>query len=333
VIAGDILIRPYQSDDEAAVLELLSASLGSGPAGSRPATFFRWKHLTNPFGTSLMLIAEHAETIVGLRAFMRWRFTFDGGEIAAVRAVDTATHPDYQGKGIFRRLTLAALDELRSDTDLVFNTPNDKSLPGYLKMGWSRAGRIPIRVRIRRPIHFMRRVRTYRRIPDDDVTVEVDAPTAKEVLARSGRLRVMGYRDREADVVQTIRSPDYLDWRYGAPPLLGYRAICEDDAIAIFRVRPRGGLREATVAELLVPNDAVGIGARLLRAIGRSANVDHVTCSFPPRSVAARAARRAAFAPAPDGPTLVVNSLRPLPSLDATDLRRWALSLGDVEVF
>jgi hypothetical protein len=29
----------------------------------------------------------------------------------------------------------------------------------------------------------------------------------------------------------------------------------------------------------------------------------------------------------------VANPLRPVPSLDATDLRGWALSLGDVEVF
>ena len=74
-------------------------ALGGGPAGSRPAEFFRWKHLENPFGRSFMLVAEADGRIVGLRAFMRWEFVAGDGAFRAVRAVDTATHPDYPGAG------------------------------------------------------------------------------------------------------------------------------------------------------------------------------------------------------------------------------------------
>jgi GNAT superfamily N-acetyltransferase len=76
----------------------------------------------------------------------------DGTTINAVRAVDTATHPDWQGRGIFSRLTLGALDDLRDDgVDCVFNTPNDKSRPGYLKMGWQQVGKVPVSVRLTGP--------------------------------------------------------------------------------------------------------------------------------------------------------------------------------------
>ena len=64
------------------------------------------------------------------------------------------------GTGVFTRLTLAALEELKIDTDLVFNTPNGKSLPGYLKMGWRRVMDVPIRVRVRRPVRFAHLVRS-----------------------------------------------------------------------------------------------------------------------------------------------------------------------------
>ncbi|MGQ0670201.1 MAG: GNAT family N-acetyltransferase, partial [Actinomycetota bacterium] len=87
----DITLRPYRGDDESRVLELLTASLGAGPAGERPAEFFRWKHLESPFGPSFMLVAEDADRVVGLRAFMRWRFRVAGAVVNAVRAVDTAT--------------------------------------------------------------------------------------------------------------------------------------------------------------------------------------------------------------------------------------------------
>ena len=77
-----------------------------------------------------------------------------------MRAVDTATHPEYQGRGIFTRLTHAALDELeREGVAFVFNTPNDQSRPGYLKMGWDVVGRLPVLVRprsVRRALRMLR---------------------------------------------------------------------------------------------------------------------------------------------------------------------------------
>ncbi len=68
-------IRPYAAEDEPAVIALLVGALGEGPSGHRTPDFFRWKHLENPFGESLLLVAELDGEIVGLRAFLRWGFT------------------------------------------------------------------------------------------------------------------------------------------------------------------------------------------------------------------------------------------------------------------
>ncbi|MEO8425105.1 MAG: GNAT family N-acetyltransferase, partial [Actinomycetota bacterium] len=177
-------IRAYRDQDEPAVLSLLGASLGGGPAGVRPPAFFRWKHLENPFGRSFMWVAEADDQIVGLRAFMRWEFTAGDRRYLAVRAVDTATHPAHQGQGIFSRLTLEALDALRDQADFVFNTPNERSRPGYLKMGWQVVGKVPIRVRVRRPIRFVTRVRSWRTSVDVGATIpSPSAPRASDVLA------------------------------------------------------------------------------------------------------------------------------------------------------
>lgn len=330
-------VRPYRDADEPAVLALLDASLGGGPGGRRPVEFFRWKHLRNPFGRSYALVAEHDGRVVGFRTFMRWRFVIDGLAVRAVRAVDTATHPEHQGQGIFRRLTLAALEDLRTDTDLVFNTPNAKSLPGYLKMGWERVGEVPIRVRIRRPLRFAREVRTR-----DDVAApvrpapDVSAPPASEVLADDRMLQPL-LPDAPAGRLATDRSPAYLRWRFGEAPLLDYRAATVGDpsspeAIAIFRVRPRGRLWETTVAEVLAAPGDAGSARRALGAAARAAGVDHVTCSFPEGSAGRRAARAAGFLPSPGGMTLVANPLRPI-GVDPLRPSSWALALGDLEVF
>ena len=94
--------------------------------------------------------------------------------VEAVRAVDTATHPDYQGRGIFTRLTLRRSTSCApTASTFVFNTPNDQSRPGYLKMGWHEVGRAPRSVR---PRSLSRRVRLARaRVPADQWSLPCDA--------------------------------------------------------------------------------------------------------------------------------------------------------------
>src|SRR5687767_6957749 len=114
------------------LMELLAASLRWVP-DELFGRFFAWKHEQGPFGASPAWVALDGERLAGFRTFLRWEFNHPDGRIRrGVRAVDTATHPDYQGRGIFRDLTLQALDHLRADgVDFVFNTPNAQSLPGY----------------------------------------------------------------------------------------------------------------------------------------------------------------------------------------------------------
>jgi GNAT superfamily N-acetyltransferase len=326
-----IVIRPFAATDEPEVLELLDAALGDGPAGRRAPDFFRWKHQANPFGPSFMLVAEADERLVGLRAFMRWRFAAGGRVLRAVRAVDTATHPDFQGMGVFSRLTRAALDALNGEVDLVFNTPNQKSGPGYLKLGWQEVGRVQVAVRVRRPLRLLTRRGGHRPAP------EVRADLAATVLADSYALGRLLRREPTPRGLATPRDPDFLAWRYSAAPLLGYRAVTEErggelTGVAIFRVRRRGALWESTIAEVLAGGDTA-TARRLLGKVAWSAPVDHLTLHASGASHLRRGAAMAGFLPSPAGISLVVNPRREDIRPDPTDLGAWSLSLGDLEVF
>jgi GNAT superfamily N-acetyltransferase len=332
-----LTVRRYEDRDEHAVLELLTESLGGGPAGTRPAEFFRWKHLENPFGRSFMLVAEDAGRLVGLRAFMRWRFVFDGGKVRAARAVDTATHPEYQGRGIFTRLTLAALEELRGEVDLIFNTPNEKSMPGYLKMGWEVMGTVPVSVRVRHPVRVVRGRRSVGNVPGATADIPIGAMTAAEALQDAALAPLLEDRVPSRGL-ETPRDLAFLRWRYGSAPLLDYRAVRLDSGgqlrgMALFRARTRGTLREATVADVLVAPGDVTSAARLLARVGRTGSFDHVACAFAKGTEIARAARRSMFLPAGRGVTVVVNELRPTSAPDPRRPESWRFVLGDLEVF
>jgi GNAT superfamily N-acetyltransferase len=330
-----VTVRPFVVDDLPRVLDLLEASLGGGPAGRRPPEFFRWKHLDAHFGPSFMLVAEHDARLVGLRAFMRWRFQAGDRTVTAARAVDTATHPDYQGMGIFTRLTLELLDAVDGQVDLVFNTPNAKSGPGYLKMGWREVGRVPVAVRVRRPLRLLGGGRARgRQRPAPPVRAE----PAGVVLERAGEVaRLLAREPAVPSALRTPRDLPYLRWRYGAAPLLGYLAVTEDRdgelaGLAVFRVRPRGRLWESTVVEVLAGGDR-RVARRLLRRVGAAAPVDHLTLHATPRSPLARAAAGGGYLPSPGGIRLVANPRRPDLRPDPTGLDAWVLSLGDLEVF
>jgi GNAT superfamily N-acetyltransferase len=334
-----IAVRPYGAGDEASVLELLRAALGGGPANQRPSGFFRWKHLESPFGPSYMLVAEIDGRLIGLRALMRWRFVAGDRTIRAARAVDTATHPDYQGMGVFSRLTRAALETVAGEVDLIFNTPNGKSGPGYLKLGWREVGRVPVAVRVRRPLRLLGGLRAP--APAGPAPPAPAVPAA-QVLQRAGEVALLLEREAArspaaARRLSTPRDVAYLSWRYGAAPLLGYRAVTEERdselaGVAIFRVRPRGRLWESTIAEVLAGGDQ-RTAARLLRRVARAAPVDHLTFHAPAGSPLARAATRSGFLRSPAGIAMVVNPLAQGIHPDPTDLGAWALSLGDLEVF
>lgn len=324
---SDISIRPYVDDDEAAVRYLLDRTLVVSPAGGPPSELFRWKHLENPFGRSCMLVAEAEEGIVGLRAFLRWEFVGPEGSFRAVRAVDTATDPRFQGRGVFSRLTLAGLEAVRGEAELVFNTPNERSAPGYLKMGWQPVGRLPVRVRVRRPFRFLRGLRS---IGQEPVGGPAPAPAARPAEAVLHEIdHVPGDGSADGSAFTTRRDLTYLRWRYGRSPV-DYRAIADHEGLLIFRVRRRGTLAELSIADLLARDR--GSASRLLAAAGRAVPSDHAVLMHRRGTAAAAAARRRGYVPT-RGLQLMVHPLRPGIRPDPTLLSSWALSVGDVEVF
>ncbi|HEY8545437.1 MAG TPA: GNAT family N-acetyltransferase [Acidimicrobiales bacterium] len=324
-------VRAATPDDDPAVLRLLQASMGWVP-DEQYAQFFAWKHRESPFGTSPAWVALDGDEIVGFRTFLRWRFLHNGRSVEAVRAVDTATHPDHQGKGIFSLLTRHALDELGDlGIDFVFNTPNERSRPGYLKMGWQVVHKLPVAARPRSALALVRLARA--RTPADKWSAPtnggvaaLDALADEEGLARlldrTGAAGTDG-----APGLRTQRTPEYLRWRYGFPPLR-YRAVVAPgglaDGLVIFRVRRRGAATEAALCEVLVPDDDAGTIRHLLSEVLRCSQADH--------AVLLGAARPAlGFLPVPgQGPTLVWRAVR---RADAVPPADWHLTLGDIELF
>ncbi|MGH9227194.1 MAG: GNAT family N-acetyltransferase [Acidimicrobiales bacterium] len=323
-----IEVRAAEPTDRRTVLRLLAASLGLS-SDERFAAFFDWKHAQNPFGRSPAWVATDAGEVVGFRTFMRWEHrAASGAVLSAVRAVDTATHPSHQGRGIFRRLTLQALDDLRAQgVAFVFNTPNERSRPGYLKMGWTAVGRLDTGVRVRSVATATRLARS--RVPADLWSAPSDGGRpAADVLADPGVADLLASAPRPSGLT-THRTPEYLRWRYGFAPL-AYRAVTLDEhvrsGLAVFRLRHRGRALECVLCDVIAPAGDQRAPRALVRTVTRACGADYVIRLGGP------AVDRNRFVRAPgQGPVLTWYALSGDPP--GYRLDDWALTLGDVELF
>lgn len=325
-MSDDVRIRPCTASDEEAVLGLLSRSLGWVP-DDHHAAFFEWKHRQNPFGPSFAWVAEQEGRIIGFRPFLRWEFEQPGAVVSAVRAVDTATAPEARGRGVFSDLTRFGLEELEAaGVGFVFNTPNDQSRPGYLKMGWREVGRVPLRVRVA-SVAALRRL-PGARTPADlwSIPTEAGQPAADALADADAVARLLQSQPPPLGV-RTRLTPEVLRWRYAGFPALAYRAVTGPGGaaggMALFRLRRRGTAVEAMIGDVLAPGGDAGRAGALAKAVLRESEADYAIVTGG-RSVPG-------FVPLPgQGPVL---TWRGVCAPAAPPLARWALSLGDVELF
>ncbi len=335
-------VREFASGDEPGVLALLNAALGDGRGFDRTTAFFTWKHLENPFGRSLLLLAE-SEKIVGLRALMRWDFRVGEQVVRAVRAVDTATHEAVRRQGVFSSLTRSGLQRAREEgIAFVFNTPNPQSLSGYLKLGWRDVGRADVLIRPLRPLRMaaaLLRRRAPALSPEAAAGPAPPRPVA-ELLAHAAAVQSLIEQDgaRGRPGYQTRRSLDFLRWRYAAAPGLTYFADWADEdpsgAAVIYRFNRRRGLREVLLCELLLPAGGTDRARRLLRRWLRRLPADYVAAHTSRGLPHWRLLRSVGFVPIPAGPRFVVRPLGEGPDrLDPTNRTNWHLSIGDLEIF
>jgi len=325
-VTDAVRVRPAGRADLPLVLQLARRALGWRDPDER---FLVWKHFENPLGPSPMWVAESDGRVVGFRALVRWDLVLPSGTVVhAVRAVDTATDPDFQGRGIFTRLTATALDELpAAGITMVFNTPNDKSRPGYEKLGWRTLGRLPVAA-LPSSLRFPVVVATAATAAARDPLPRTAGVPAAEALADPDAVARLLASLPPAGGVATRRTPAWLAWRYGNPEL-GYRAVLAgrtaEDGLAVFRVRARGRAAEAALCEVLVPGAERAAGRALTRRVARLAHADYLV-RIDPHPVT-----RDPFVRLPRvGPVL---ACRPLDGSAAPDLGSWALTMGDVELF
>ncbi|RKS50582.1 acetyltransferase (GNAT) family protein [Gillisia mitskevichiae] len=238
-------IREATELDIPEILKVLKASLGE-TSSKKTEAVWRYKHLENPFGKSLILVAVINDTIIGVRALMRWKWQLGKQVFSALRAVDTATHPDHQGKGVFKKLTLKAIEISKEQSDhFIFNTPNTQSLSGYLNMGWEEVNKLRIRIVSVNPLNWFanKQAKIY------EVNINSSDAQLVELISKYNTFKA------EENKLFTPKSLDYLSWRYENNPLQKYEVKADEDFYLAGYIKEHKYFKELRITEHIYTDD------------------------------------------------------------------------------
>lgn len=244
-------IRLARQEDQKEILELLNGVFfgQQRSAGLRDEKYWNWKFLDNPFGPSLLTVAEDKGRIVGVDHLWKWEFLYHGSEIKAAQPCDTVVHADFRSQGIFKAMRTHGLDNARQQGVLViFNFPNANSLPGNLSLGSYHLGKIPWQVKVLKPMDLIRSRFLTKKTGSisPGSRFQVNAGTLDELSKlhhpEDHRLRIN-------------RKSGFHTWRYLEHPSRYYGMVrCDkgsEVAVAIFTLNQKGSGREMVVVDLL----------------------------------------------------------------------------------
>jgi hypothetical protein len=294
-------IEPLAEDDVGEVISVINAAFGF----DRDDDWFTWKHREGPWGPSSGVVARDGRGIVGVRLLLPWGLRGPEGTLTANRAVEAATAPRAQGKGVFSLLNRHLMARTaETGPTAIFSTPNASSRGGYLKLGWSWLQPVP---------HVWRPVRPRRwrgaLLTGSEATATFRASGQPELVSTDWSAAALAWRldPRSGHRYEAVATPD---GRAG----LAYRALASSKLPALL---PLVGWGEASARHRLLAD-----------AARRTRSVAVLDTGWPGGAPASRARGLQR------GDSLL--AVWPTPALASTrwrldDVERWQVGFADLE--
>lgn len=125
---ADVELRRFVAADLPALRELWNAVHEGRP---RSEAYDRWRFLTTPIWTSLAMAGDRC---AGSYSLAPTQMNIGGRIVAGAQSLDTMTHPEFRGQGLFVKLADHCYQQAVAEgCAMVYGFPNENSYPGFTR--------------------------------------------------------------------------------------------------------------------------------------------------------------------------------------------------------
>ncbi len=250
----DLIFRPIRREDVGAISTLYRRCFGIDPSQA----YIRWRYLDTPLGVTPTMLAFDRDDCIGSYGVWPTKLLLSGTRVAGGQAIDSMTHPDYRGRGLFVELGEHCYEVLQQlGIRVLYGFPNESAYPGRIRrLNWDHVDDIhhwvrPLWVAGASPFGRLVAAGSLLWRPTSvagDLRIETAAaPEAEGVAA------LLRACEETHDLCRVERSPEWLAWRYHPASGRDYRWIAcyAERELAGFCVwRFDATTRRASIAEL-----------------------------------------------------------------------------------
>ena len=313
--------RPYRSGDEQAIIDLFYLTF------RKPLLLeeWNWRYRNNPLGDLFIYLMWDGTKLVGHYAVSPVRMKLGSTIVKTALSLDTMTHPDYVGRGIFTSLAEATYHELvRRDYAAVWGFPNTSSHYGFRKnLAWKDLSLIPMLVLKLDQC----------RMPDQNTASIIDV---EQFDSRFDQLELEIASTLPCSVIRDAR---FLNWRFKANPSHQYKIIAFENAhqilaYAVMKLYKSPESLFVDLVDLLATPSTISVILSAVIQYARSQKAFGINTWMNVNHPFYLDLEKSGFEPATPVTYWGVRSLREsTPDSRLYDYRSWYLTMGDSDVY
>ena len=357
-VKNDISFSEFGDPDFHRLIQLTENTY-PGQNISKPA-YLDWEYLRNPDGKAIVFVAEKFNELYSQYIILPRKYFANTKVLNGSLSVNTLTHPDARGQGLFPKLAELTYDKAsRQDIQFTVGFPNPVSSPVFRsKLNFNTLGYLPVYVKILKPLNVLKKYFSKGNLKRGEEQ-QIEFPNSEN---RDGFTIDLFDPEKDASDFEkfhqkflkdkkycTLRDLAYIKWRYLDIPSRNYRTymITKDgliNAIIVFRITEFFGLKTVSILELMKYDEPESVtSARvLLTWLSGQAKIhqlDLIMMAFQDLSTGKITPSRLGFLPIltrflPQPLEFILRIHHEKANIRGIlDFKNWYLSLGDLDTF
>jgi len=225
VSSQQIIVRPFQTGDEAGLLSLFNEVFAGDDPNYQPRTAeqWKWEFVDNPAGTQVVVGQEPGGRLIAQYACLPARVHLAGEDVCCGQGIDSVVHKDYRRglkkEGAFLKVARYYFEHYGKPevNSFGYGFPNEKAF----RIGVRMLDYVPIAA----PVSAVYR-NLFNHQHDDDVSAGACAEGVIVPLERfDARMDALWGRLRPSLLMAIQRTSTYLNWRYTDCPGIDYQSF------------------------------------------------------------------------------------------------------------